>query len=61
MPIDFNPIGLNIILPADIALLDPPYTNIIGDGTPANPTRIPIFEVTPGYGSGLVIAVDGTF
>ena len=61
MPIDFNTIGLNIELPADIARLNPPYTNIIGDGTPANPTRIPIFEVTPGYGSGLVIAVDGTF
>jgi hypothetical protein len=61
MPIDFNTIGLNIELPADIALLNPPYTNITGDGTPANPSRIPIFEVTPGYGFGLVIAADGTF
>ena len=53
MPIDFNPIGLNIILPADIALLSPPYTNIIGDGTPANPRRIPIFGSTGGYIYGL--------
>jgi len=61
MPIDFNPIGLNIELPTDIARLNPPYTNITGDGTPANPTRISIFDVTPGYLYGLVIAADGTF
>ena len=61
MPIDFNPIGLNIELPADIALLNPPYTNIIGDGTPANPSRIPIFDITADYVYSLVIAADGTF
>ena len=58
---DCNPIGLNIILPADIARLDPPYTNITGDGTAANPSRIAIFDITAGYLSGLQIAADNTF
>jgi hypothetical protein len=65
MPIDFNPIGLNIELPADIALLNPPYTNITGQDptnlmNQLNPSRIPVFG-SPGYVDGLMIAVDGTF